>query len=153
MTRKRVRIFSFHPSESARARQAGRFPAPMQVACSGERSSPNTGTPNDCYGRRVSCVPQVAERYSTNAATWASGVGAANFSFIFFTVASQNLRGICGCVEPWCPAFDAGGGYFAGAAPARGLGLVVISKSSVRKGVTGRPSLLKRLNTGLSAHA
>ncbi len=44
------------------------------------------------------------------------------------------------------------GDYFAGWA-AIGVGLVIISKSSVRKGVTGRPSLLKRLHTGLSAQA
>ena len=34
-----------------------------------------------------------------------------------------------------------------------GFGLVIGVKSSVRNGVTGRPSLLKRLHTGLSAHA
>ena len=39
--------------------------------------------------------------------------------------------------------------YFCGA----GLGLVVGSKSSVRKGVTGRPCIVARLQTGLSAHA
>jgi hypothetical protein len=33
------------------------------------------------------------------------------------------------------------------------LGFVVISKSSVRNGVTGRPSVEKRLQTGLSAQA
>ena len=44
--------------------------------------------------------------------------------------------------------FAAGAGAGTG-----GFGFVVISKSSVRKGVTGRPSLLKRFATGLSAHA
>jgi|GEM_PF-3712339 len=33
------------------------------------------------------------------------------------------------------------------------FGLVSISKSSLRKGVTGRPSMLKRLQTGLSDQA
>ena len=46
-------------------------------------------------------------------------------------------------------------GYFfaAGAGATGGFGFVIISNSSVRNGTTGRPSLLKRLHTGLSAHA
>src|SRR5438270_914710 len=42
--------------------------------------------------------------------------------------------------------------FSAGAGTAGAFGFVTISKSSVRNGVTGRPSLLKRLQTGLSAH-
>jgi hypothetical protein len=33
------------------------------------------------------------------------------------------------------------------------LGWVIMGKSSLRKGVTGRPSVVKRLQTGLSAQA
>jgi hypothetical protein len=43
--------------------------------------------------------------------------------------------------------------FTAGAGATGDFGFVVISKSSVRNGVTGRPSLLKRFATGLSAHA
>jgi hypothetical protein len=43
--------------------------------------------------------------------------------------------------------------FTAGAGATGDFGFVVLSKSSVRNGVTGRPSLLKRFATGLSAHA
>src|SRR5262245_24538516 len=53
--------------------------------------------------------------------------------------------------EGWFSAvFGFAGAGAAGLASA-GFGFVVISKSSVRKGVTGSPSLEKRLHTGLSA--
>jgi len=51
------------------------------------------------------------------------------------------------------PMPDAPYFFTAGAGATGGFGFVVLSKSSVRNGVTGRPSLLKRLHTGLSAHA
>ena len=52
-----------------------------------------------------------------------------------------------------CAPFAARYFFCAGAGATGGFGFVVISKSSVRNGTTGSPSLLKRLHTGLSDHA
>ena len=46
-----------------------------------------------------------------------------------------------------------GDSYFLAGVGSGALGSVVISKVSVRKGVSGRPSLLARLHTGLLAQA
>jgi hypothetical protein len=51
------------------------------------------------------------------------------------------------------PMPDAPYFFTAGAGATGGFGFVVLSKSSVRNGVTGRPSLLRRFATGLSANA